>query len=208
MRRSRPSTYSRAALLRAALVAVMCACLGAAATSCFKTREAEPPTTVGNAPVLPLTVWDVLYNMKLAVDSQDPITYEDIFAEDFMFKPDPADSIEVEKNFPGAYADWDKRIETGVMGYVLDPVRCKYANLQFASSAEVIVDFTDTTYILQEDYSLILKLEAFEGYAGRSRFFFRKGPDGYWRIERWVDYINDNQDPTWGRLKGETRARM
>ena len=35
------------------------------------------------------------------------------------------------------YADWDKRIETGVMGYVLDPVRCKYANLQFASSAEV-----------------------------------------------------------------------
>lgn len=203
MPRLGPSTYSRAAVVLAA-----CAGLAILATSCFSTRDAIPPTSVGNAPVLPLTVWDVLFNMKLAVDNQQPVTYEELFAENFLFKPDPSDSVEVEKNFPGAYAGWDYSIETGVMEYVLDPVRCKYANLQFFYENEVIVDFTDTTYILQEDYSLVLKHEVFAGYNGRVRFFFRKQPDGYWYIERWVDYLNDDQDPSWGRLKGETRARM
>jgi len=185
-----------------------CLALAALATSCFSTREAIPPTTVGNAPVLPLTAWDVLYNMKLAVDNQQPVTYEELFTDDFFFKPDQSDSIEVEKNFPGAYADWNKDVETAVMEYILDPVRCRYANLQFFYENEVIVDFTDTTYVLQEDYSLVLKLEAFVGYNGRVRFFFRKTLDGYWYIETWVDYLNDDRDPSWGRLKGETRARM
>jgi hypothetical protein len=206
MPRSGQNTYSKAA--RAAFVIAACAGLAALATSCFSTRDAIPPTTFGNAPVLPLTVWDVLFNMKLAVDNQQPVTYEELFTDNFFFKPDPSDSVEVEKNFPGAYANWNKHIETGVMEYILDPVRCWYANLQFFYENEVIVDFTDTTYILQEDYSLVLKHEAFAGYNGRVRFFFRKDVDGYWYIERWVDYLNEDQDPSWGRLKGETRGRM
>jgi hypothetical protein len=206
MPRSGQNTFSRAA--RAALVIAACAGLAAVATSCFSTRDAIPPTSVGNAPVLPLTAWDVLYNMKLAVDNQQPVTYEELFTVNFLFSPDPSDSAEVEKNFPGAYANWTAHIETGVMEYILDPVRCDYANLQFFYENEVIVDFTDTTYTLQEDYSLVLKHEIFAGYNGTARFFFRKAPDGYWYIERWVDYLNDDRDPSWGRLKGETRARM
>jgi hypothetical protein len=206
MPRSRQNTYSRAA--RAALVIVACTGLVVLGASCFSTRDAIPPTTVGSAPVLPLTVWDVLYNMKLAVDSQQPVTYEELFRDNFIFKPNPSDSIEVEKNFPGAYANWNYVIETGVMEYILDPVRCKYANLQFFYEDEVIWEFTDTTYILHENYSLVLKQEAFAGYNGTARFFFRKDVDGYWFIERWGEYLYDEQDPSWGRLKGETRARM
>lgn len=190
------------------MVALACAGLAVLVTSCFQTREAVSPTTIGNAPIPPLTVWDVFFNLKLAVDNQDPVQYEEVFAGNFLFKPDPSDSVEVEKNFPGAYANWTKYVETGVMEYILDPVRCSYANLQFDFETEVIVDFTDTTYILQEDYSLIVRHEAFVGYNGTARFFFRRLPDGYWYIERWVDYLNDVQDPSWGRLRGETRARM
>ncbi len=206
MRRSGRNIYSRAA--RTALVAAACAGLAAACSSCFQTRDAVPPTTVGNAPVPPLTVYDVIYNMELAVNNQNPVFYEELFTEGFVFKPDPADSAEVEKNFPGAYANWDYGVETAVMEYILDPVRCRYANLKLFEETEVIVDFTDTTYVLQRDYSLVIISEASVGYSGTTRFFFRKLADGYWYIERWVDYVKDAQTATWGRLKGETRARM
>ena len=206
MPRSRQNTYSRSA--RAALVIVACTGLAVLGASCFSTRDAIPPTSVGDAPELPLTVWDVLYNMTLAVGNKQPVTYEELFTDNFLFKPDPSDSAEVEKNFPGAYANWNKNIETGVMEYILDPVRCKFAKLEFFYENEVIVDFTDTTYILQEDYSLLLQHEVPAGYSGRARFFFRKDVDGYWYIDRWVDYLNEEQVPSWGRLKGETRARM
>jgi hypothetical protein len=194
----------------------MAACLGlAVVTSCFQTRDAIPPTTVGNAPVPPLTVYDVLYNMELAVKSQNPVFYEELLTGDFLFKPDPSDSAEVEKNFPGAYANWNYNIETGVMEYILDPVRCKLARLKLPEETEVIVDFTDTTYIIQRDYDLILVYggeddedDISSGYYGTARFFLRKLPDGYWYIERWVDYLNESQQISWGRLKGESRARM
>jgi hypothetical protein len=212
MRKSGRNTSSKIA--RAALV--MAACLGlAVVTSCFQTREAVPPTTVGNAPVPPLTVYDVIYNLELAVKSQNPVFYEELFAESFLFKPDRSDSIEVEKNFPGAYANWNYDIETGVMEYILDPVRCKLARLNLPEVSEVIVDFTDTTYIIQRDYDLILVYggeddegDTSTGYYGTARFFLRKLPDGYWYIERWVDYLNESQATSWGRLKGESRARM
>jgi hypothetical protein len=206
MPKSGHNTFSRPS--RAALAILACAGLAVLVTSCFQTREAAPPTTVGNAPIPPLTAWDVLFKLKLAVDNQNPVQYEELFTADFLFKPDPWDSAEVEKNFPGAFANWDYRVETGVMEYILDPVRCSYSNLQFDFEAEVIVDFTDTTYILQEDYSLIVRHVSFVGYNGTARFFFRKLSDGYWYIEKWVDYLNDEQALSWGRLKGETRARM
>jgi hypothetical protein len=191
------------------IVFTACLCLAALIASCdfpFQTREAEVPTVIGDNPVLPLTPQDVLINMKIAVDGRNPAVYEENLSSSFHFRPDPADSAEVEKYYPGAYADWTFKVEAAVMGYILDPIRCNYANLTFDD--EVIVDFTDTTYILQEDYILIIKHGDFADYKGTLRFFMKKQPDGYWYIERWHDFLNENQDPTWGRLKGETRARM
>jgi len=172
----------------------------------FQTREAEPPATAGSNPVVPLTPGDVLSNLVLSVNTRDAVLYGENFTNNFTFKPDPSDSVEVEKNFPGAYANWTLFVEEGVADFLLDPIRCSYANLRFED--ELIVDFTDSTYLLQENYFLILKHASFVEYRGQVRFFMRKLPDGYWYIERWVDYIAVDQYPTWGRLKGETRARM
>ena len=205
MRKSAQSTFSR--IERTALVAVVCLGL-AGITSCFKTRDAVPPTVVGNSPVPPLTVYDVLYNMELAVNNQNPVFYEELFTADFVFKPDPSDSVEVEKDFPGAYAGWGYDVETGVMEYILDPVRCKYASLELQEETEVIIDESDTTSVIQRDYTLLLRHETSVGYYGTTRFFLRKLADGYWYIDKYVDYLNEAQETSWGRLKGETRARM
>ena len=207
MPRLRHHTFSKPG--KAALLVVAALGLGGLLTSCgdfpFSTREAIPPTTVGDSPDPPLTPAVVLSNLILSVNTRSPVTYEENFAGNFIFKPDPSDSVEVEKDFPGAFADWNLKIEAGVTEYMLDPVRCKFANLQFLN--EVIVEDTDSTSILQEDYVLIVAYESVVEYTGSARFFMKLS-DGYWYIERWVDYLNVDQDPTWGRLKGETRARM
>ena len=208
MPKSRRHISSRA--MRAASLLVAAAALGVLLTSCedfpFQTREAVPPTTVGDSPNPPLTTAVVFSNLILSVNMRNPVFYSENFAENLVFKPDPSDSIEVEKDFPGAYANWTLDVEAGVTEYMLDPVRCKFANLQFQN--EIIVDETDSTAIIQEDYVLIVAYETVVEYKGSARFSMRKLPDGYWYIERWIDYLNVDQALSWGRLKGETRARM
>jgi hypothetical protein len=204
MPKSRHHTSSRTT--RAILEALAVAILAIPLQSCFGTRDVIPPTSVGDTPDPALTPGIVLSNLILSVNRRDLGFYEDNFAPDFIFRPDPSDSVEVEKDFPGAYANWNRDVETGVTEYMLDPVRCKFANLQFGN--EIIVEETDSTSILQEDYVLIVAYESVVGYSGSARFSMRKLPDGYWYIDRWVDYLNTDQGPSWGRLKGETRARM
>ena len=196
---------------RTALVFVAVAGLGTVLVSCgdfpFQTRDAIPPTSVGDSPDPPLSPDVVLSNLILSVNTRNPVFYGENFAGDFVFKPDPSDSVEVERDFPGVYANWTLNIEAGVTEYMLDPVRCKIAYLLFDN--EIVVEETDSTAVLQEDYVLIV---AYEGspveYKGSARFFMRKLADGYWYIEKWVDYLNVDQAPSWGRLKGETRGRM
>ncbi|MGD9140031.1 MAG: hypothetical protein PVJ42_00685 [bacterium] len=209
MRKSEQSTSSRPAA-RAALI--LMGCLGlAVATSCFSTRDAAAPTTgSGDVPLNPLSASDVLYNMEVAIKQKDPVYYEELFSEAFRFSPSSSDSAEVEKDFPGAFSNWDKAVETGVMTYILDPVRSGIARLNLL---EEILDFTDTTYEYQVDYDLILEhldeegTPTYMGYYGQARLFLRKLPDGYWYIERWSDF-NEPPEVSWGRLKGETRGRM
>jgi hypothetical protein len=191
---------------RTALQILAAAGLAVLLQSCFGTRDSIPPTAGGDLPDPALTPDVVLSNLILAVNVQNAQFYEQNFAPNFIFRPDPSDSVEVEKDYPGVYGNWNRDIETGVTEYMLDPVRCKFANLQFGN--EIIVEETDSTSVLQEDYVLIVAYESVVGYSGSARLFMRRLPGGYWYIEKWIDYLNVGQDPSWGRLKGETRARM
>lgn len=194
------------------LLAVVCfvVALGLASCEIFSVRPSEEPTGGATRFALPQSPDIVISNMVNAISARDVVIYGDIFTEDFVFVPDPEDVLELENYYPGVFSDWDIEIERDVAQHMLDPSRVSYASLRFDEDEESVIEDTDSTYVVQEQYRFLIWMESLDTYAGSARFSMRRLPDGLWYIYDWQDSRpeagGDDGAGTWGMLKGKIRG--
>jgi hypothetical protein len=184
------------------------------ATSCgiFEPRESEEPDQiVGGSEYEPAQEPEaVVRNLIKVIQGLDSVNYRDLFSEDFGFVPDPEDVQFMDNHYgPGVYLDWNENVETTVTERMFD--RINSARLAFTDTT-VAVD-TDSAYVVYHGYLLQIlpKYGGWTPYEGIAHFHMRKDPsDNLWYIYRWDDFrlegASDNENATWGLLKGEIRA--
>jgi hypothetical protein len=187
----------------AACVAASCGLLDA-----FSVRESEDPTGTETEYVLPQEPEQVITNLISAVNFRDVVNYESILAEDFVFEPDPRDALTLENYYPGVFDGWDIEVEKEVARRMFDQGGATFALLRFDEDSKQVSVDTDSSYVVQEDYTLITKLEKLETFTGTAIFSLKRLSDGLWYMEKWEDSRpeGEGQYDTWGILKGEIRA--
>jgi hypothetical protein len=200
---------SRVARDRVPLVVALGAVLLAASCGAFSLRDSEEPTG-SSTQLLPTTQPLVVRsNIWRSINNGDAISYETQLSEDFTFVADPIDVATVEQTYPGAFANWTVEVESAVMEYILDAVRCDLSILGLSDST--VVEETEGLYTIQYNYSVIFILDnEFQSYAGQARLVMRKETsDNLWYLYRWEDIrLEGSEDDTWGILRGRIRATM
>jgi hypothetical protein len=184
-----------------------------AISSCseFTVRESEEPTGVSTGYVVPREPGDVISNLVNAVQARDVVNYGDLFSDDFTFSPDPRDSFDIENVYPGAFADWGVQVERTVANQILDESRNKLTLLTFIDGTDEVITDTDSTFVLKQDYDLILLFDgSLRTYSGTVLFSMKKKvSDGLWYMRWWQDFrpevVVEGRD-TWGYLKGFIRG--
>jgi hypothetical protein len=152
----------------------------------------EPPTT-------PETI---VRNLETAFENGIFNDYARALTEDFVFRPDGADSVQIELERPGLeiFVGWNREVETETAQAIKDP----------ADSVDVVFTlFSDELigddHLRKEDYVVTL----FQGgsevtYEGQAWFSIRQ-IGGEWFIYEWEDVRTSQGAPTWGLLKGRNR---
>jgi hypothetical protein len=178
--------------------------------SAFSLRDSEEPTGSSTQLIPATQALDVRSNILRAINNKDAISYETQLAEDFTFVADPIDVATVEQTYPGAFADWTLAVESAVMEYMLDEVRCDLSILGLSDST--VIEETESLYSIQYAYSflVILNDEPLQAYSGQARLLMRKeATDNLWRLYRWEDIrAEGSEDDTWGILRGRIRATI
>jgi len=175
----------------------------------FSVRPSLPPSGGGTQWLDPQEPHLVLSNMINVITEKDPLNYERLITEDFVFVPDPVDANELESYYPGVFLEWTADVEVTVASHMLDESNTALAMLTFSN--EEIINETDSTHVVQENYSLILQTADLdlETYRGTARFSMRRLADGFWYIHKWEDFrLPDAEEDTWGVLRGQIRGTM
>jgi hypothetical protein len=209
---SRPHTCSRPRRRVSLLSGLAALLVFAGACGLFEPRGSQPPEGGSGGAIYqqaqePEIVMSNLINVMVEIPHT---TYAELFADDFVFFPDPDDALTLENIYgPGIYSDWGVDVETDVGDrlfglYVL-------ALLQFSEGT--ITEDTDSTYAVLRDYRLdILEREGWSSYRGAALFRMRQDPsDNLWYMSEWHDFRTEASDSsgisgTWGLLKGIIRA--
>jgi hypothetical protein len=191
----------------AALLAASILCLWVLGCGTFDTREAAEPTGSSTDFIDPFDPETVILDILNTVNQRNADYYNSLIAPGFTFVPDPSDENDLEAFYPGVFDGWDAGVEEDVAEKLLDPSRTTFTLLTFTE--ESIIEETDSTQVVQQDYSLIIKIENIETYKGTARFYMRRLSDGLWYLYRWEDNRTEAEGEdfeTWGYLKGLIRA--
>lgn len=175
-----------------------------AAGCIFDTREANDPRSA--TPACPLfsgvhpdSVMQSLVN-AVGCGDQGLSTYQELFADDFSFGPDPSDSIEVtaEAGREETYLNWTDAVETEVFSNIAADFDSMSLSLTEVSGtitppeAELVMEYTLTGF---DDGAGV-------DHTGEAHFFLRE-EFSIWRIYRWEDVRSTTT--SWGRLKADHR---
>ena len=166
----------------------------------FATRTPLQPTTGGIAVKPANAPENVLYNMRVTFEALSVQDYLDVFSDDFVFNPDPEDSIEYEDRFGSV---WNKNREID------------FANNFFLSvSADTLANNSVSVTLFKYSYrpgqdmyeyeyevEIVIK-EKLTVLSGRAWIFLREYADGKWYIYQWVDHRYEIKNKiTWGVLR-------
>ncbi len=153
----------------------------------------EPPTT----PEI------IVRNLETAFENGIFNDYSRALTEDFVFRPDGADSVQIEVERPGeeVFVEWDREVETATAQTIKDS----------ADSVDVVFtlfsdDLIGDDHLRKENYVLTL-FQPGGGevvYVGQAWFSIRQ-IGGEWFIYEWEDVRTSQTTPTWGLLKGRNR---
>jgi hypothetical protein len=159
----------------------------------------DPQSPSGGGDLVSLREPDsVLFQIQVGVANGVITQYMNAFRQDFVFNPDPVDSITLTSQNPGVFDDWFYSVEQQVMTQVLS--RYSIRSVTFATVESTVV--SDVEVVLREDYTLFMDDERYQGQAE----FFMLREDADWRIFRWRDRQGGSDpDTTWGILKGLNR---
>ena len=163
----------------------------------FQTRTPQEPGSGGVAVKPANTPENVLYNMRVTFEARSVQDYLDVFSDDFVFNPDPEDSIEYEDRFGSV---WDKKRE-------IDFANNFFLAVNADTLASVIVTLFKYEYRPGQDmYEYVYEVEIeikkkLTVVNGRAWLFLREYPDGKWYIYQWVDHRYEKSKITWGVLR-------
>ena len=173
----------------------------------FSSRKPDDPGSEGAA-IKPANSQDnVLYNLEASFEGLSIQDYLDVFSDDFVFNPDPEDSLKYEEDFING---WDLERETEFANNFL-------LRQNFTFDVEGVPIFLSPTYEYkpgQDMYELKYQMFIFkagltetdyerieiEGYAW---LYFHEDNEGKWSIYKWVDYRLTSNSITWGALRAQ-----
>jgi len=195
-----------------------------AVSSCnnpFSTREAQKPDEISGVAIKPAnSPENVLYNLKASFESMSIQDYLDVFTGDFVFNPDPDDSvlfvedfrdgwgIEKERTYAENFLQRKVTAEleffTHMYEYKAGDDKYDYRySIKVTAAADSAVTGTASgkgTGIVgntsgKEDDTYYVK--------GHAWLYLREDGEGKWRIYKWVELANmiEGAFITWGVLR-------
>lgn len=185
-----------------ALVLLSVLLVAAACHNPFSTRTPEEPPPEGGAAILPATSPErVLNNLEESMGAKSIQDFLDVFSDDFIFSPDPKDSLAWEQDFRGR---WTKDRESE---FAFNFFQQAQQDSTFTVKLET---YTPPVYNSGERiYTYYYKI-TYGGQTipvvtvrGMAWLYFRENAEGKWSIYLWADH-NVGNFPT----SGELRARF
>jgi len=165
----------------------------------FETRTPQQPAT-GGVTVKPAnTPENVLYNMRVTFEALSVQDYLDVFSDDFVFNPDPEDSIEYEDRFGSV---WNKNREIDFANNFFLAVNADTLAHNSVSVTLFKYSYRPGQDMYEYDYEVeIVIKEKLTVLSGRAWLFLREYSDGKWYIYQWVDHRYEKKKITWGVLR-------
>jgi len=167
----------------------------------FNTREPQNPGTEGVAIKPSNSPENVLYNLKASFEGLSIQDYLDVFSEDFVFHPDPDDSVGYEEDFKNG---WDFERETEFANNFLQRQNFK-SDIEGSpieltpfydyKAGQDMYDYTYDMFIVKKDTTVTVE--------GRAWLYLREDTEGKWSIYRWVDFRYRLNSMTWGVLRAK-----
>ena len=159
-------------------------------------RAIKPPNSPEN----------VLFNLESSFEGLSTLDYIGVFSEDFIFSPDPEDSLKFVEDFRSG---WDYEKENLFAGNYLQ-------RINFSDTIEGKPIFLDTVSIVPgvDLYEFTYNMLIFEAdpagggsnrveIEGEAWLYFRENSEGEWYIYRWVDHRINKNSVTWGALRAQ-----
>jgi hypothetical protein len=194
---------ARGRVLRVGIAAAAAAAI--AGCGFFETRDPQEGSAEDSFWRPPTSPEIIVANLVVAFENQIFNDYRRALTEDFVFRPDPADSVQISIDTGGApvFVNWDRDVEVATAEQIAAGADSIDVNL--ALGTDEIVG--DNDHLLKQAYRLtILRGEATEVYDGEVWLWIRQVANGEWYIYRWED-IRSVPPPavSWGYLKGDRR---
>ncbi len=199
--RALPTMRLRAILILTLLVTFpLCAGCGL-----FDPRDVEPPGGGGRPWIPPTEPESLFVNLKNAMEDKVIGNYEKSFTTDFVFHPDPADSVELAATDPTVFDDWNLDVERTVTQTIFD--QAASMRLTFTErEPPTYIGADERVYYEKYELQIIFKVGGSETFRGFADYSVRR-EGGLWYMNMWLD----KRDPsyaaarTWGNLKGTKR---
>ena len=173
--------------------------LAAACNNPFSTRTPEEPPMDGGAAILPATSPErVLHNLGEATRARSIQDFLDVFSDDFIFSPDPKDSLAWEQDYR---TRWTKERESDFALNFFQQAQqdstfavelVTYAPSVYNSGERIYTYYYKITYGGQSIPEVTVR--------GMAWLYFRENAEGKWSIFLWADH-NVGKFPTSGELR-------
>ncbi len=186
---------------RTSFFAVLSAIMLVLAASCnnpFDTRTPQVPVDGGAAILPPTSPERVLNNLEESIRAKSIQDYLDVFTDDFVFSPDPGDSLAYEQDFQ---ARWTKERESE---FALNFFQQSQQDSTFAVTintyAPSLYHPGERMYEYFYKITYGTKTSAETVVYGRAWLYFRESSDGKWSIVLWSDHRSKSVESakTWG----------
>jgi len=195
-----------------------------AASSCnnpFSTREAQKPDEISGVAIKPAnSPENVLYNLKASFESMSIQDYLDVFTDDFVFNPDPDDSVLFVEDFRDGWGiekertyaeNFLQRKVTAELEFFTHMYEYKAGDdkydYRYSIKVTIAADSTGTVATPEEMDGIVGNTSGIGERAyyvkGHAWLYLREDEEGKWKIYKWVELANmiEGAFITWGVLR-------
>jgi hypothetical protein len=172
----------------------------------FSTRDPEDPGSEGAAIKPPNSPENVLFNLEASFEGLSILDYLSVFSDDFMFNPDPEDSLLYLEDFTSGWGyEKEDEFANNYLQRVnfTDHIEGKPIFLDTVSIVPGVdlYEYTYNMYIFEADSTGVdpsrIEIE------GEAWLYFREDSEGKWYIYQWTDHRINSNSITWGALKAQ-----
>jgi hypothetical protein len=188
-------------LLPGALL-ILLALAVAACNNPFSTRTPEEPPLEGGAAIQPATSPErVLNNLQESVRARSIQDYLDVFSDDFVFSPDPRDSLAWEQEYR---TRWTKDRESDfALNFFQQAQQDSTFSMKLVTYAPSDYNSGERIYTFKYNITYGGQTIPEVKIYGIAWLYFRENAEGKWYIFLWVDHNAGNNFPTSGELRAK-----